>query len=81
MSFLNKYHNYELHPEIKIEGFETSAWEGKEKIVQELKNRIAELSKQNQKIVVCLDCYPGVEKEELLQLAKILNPIRIFEME
>ncbi len=48
MSFLNKYHNYELHPEIKIEGFETSAWEGKEKIVQELKNRIAELSKQNQ---------------------------------
>lgn len=81
MSFLNKYHNYELHPEIKIEGFETSAWEGKEKIVQELKNRIAELSKQNQKIVVCLDCYPGVEKEELLQLAKALNPIRIFEME
>lgn len=81
MSRFSQYGNYDLYPETKIEGFDTSAWEGKETIVSELKQKIQLLLKEKQRIIVCFDCYPGVDKEEILSLAKQCNPVKIFDTE
>lgn len=81
MNGLGKYHNYELHPVKRINGFDDQAWEGAEAIGQILQERVDAVLKEKNKAVVCFDLYPGVRKEEVLRLGNALNPVRIFDME
>ena len=87
MEILNRYHNYELHPETDVKGCDDSAWDGTAAVVSELRCRIREMQEERRKsgcgnrIVVSFDCYPGVDKEEILSLAAQLDPTRVFDME
>lgn len=64
------YGNYDLHPCKKIEGFDGQAFKGQEAIVKELTGR----SRQEKQVLVC-DCYPGVNKEEVLSWFQDLSPV------
>ena len=81
MKNLNRYHNYELHPFKTIKGFDTQAWEGTDRIKEELEQKVNEILNEKGRAVLCLDFYPGVDKTELFALAESLNPVRIFDME
>ena len=81
MKGLGKYHNYELHPVKRIDGFDEQAWEGAEAIGQILRERVLAALEEKKKAVVCFDMYPGVNKEEIRNLAKMLKPLHIFDME
>ena len=81
MDIKSKYGNYELHPQIKIDGFDTKAWAGAEAIVKELKGKIEELRQRKKQVIVSFDCYPGVWKEEILSIARQLEPVKIFDTE
>lgn len=81
MKGLGKYHNYELHPVKRIDGFDEQAWEGAEAIGQILRERVLAVLEEKKKAVVCFDMYPGVNKEEIRNLAKMLKPLHIFDME
>lgn len=81
MKGLGKYHNYELHPVKRIAGFDDQAWEGAEAIGQILRERVLTVLEEKKKAVVCFDMYPGVNKEEIRNLAKALKPVHIFDME
>ena len=80
MKGLGKYHNYELHPLKRIDGFDEQAWEGAEAIGQILRERVLAVLEEKKKAVVCFDMYPGVNKEEIRNLAKMLKPLHIFDM-
>lgn len=54
------YGNYDLHPCKKIEGFDGQAFAGTDAIVQELTKDAGK-----KRVLVC-DCYPGVDKKEVL---------------
>lgn len=81
MKGLGKYHNYELHPVKRIDGFDDQAWEGAETIGQVLGERVLAVLEEKKKAVVCFDMYPGVYKEEIRNLSKMLKPVHIFDME
>lgn len=81
MNIRAKYHNYELHPIKQLEGFDEQAWEGVYSVGQTLSERVNTVLYTREKAVICFDMYPGVKKEEILALAKILNPVHIFDME
>ncbi len=87
MEILNRYHNYELHPETDVKGCDDSAWDGIAAVVSELRHRIREMQEERRnsgcgnRIVVSFDCYPGVDEEEILSLAAQLEPARVFDME
>lgn len=81
MNILGKYKNYELHPTVEINGMEDQIWDGKEKASEELQRKVKADLKDGQKVVVCMDMYPGVDKEEILALGKTLAPVRIFDMD
>ena len=76
-----KYHNYELHPVKRMEGFDKQAWEGAGAIGKILQERVSGILQQKNKAVVCFDMYPGVRKEEILCLAETLRPVQIWDME
>lgn len=81
MSRMNQYHNYDLHPVTEVAGYEDQVWAGKEQAAEELKRKVTELANAKGRVIVCMDLYPGVDKEEIIQLGKALNPVRIFDME
>ncbi|MBD5456423.1 MAG: mannose-6-phosphate isomerase [Lachnospiraceae bacterium] len=81
MKGLGKYHNYDLHPIKRIEGFDDQAWEGTEAIGQILLERVRSVLHRQKKAVVCFDMYPGVKKEEILSLGEALYPVCVFDME
>ncbi|RKI79098.1 mannose-6-phosphate isomerase [bacterium 0.1xD8-71] len=81
MNGLRKYHNYELHPVKRIDGFENQAWEGAEAIGRILQERVLGVCRKKKKALVCFDMYPGVQKEEIMTLAEALKPVHIFDME
>ena len=54
------YGNYDLHPCKKIEGFDGQGFDGTDAIVRELTKDVGK-----KRVIVC-DCYPGVDKEEVL---------------
>lgn len=80
-NILCKYNNYELHPAMAVPGYETQAWEGTQAVRKELERKVTERMKPGGKVVLCLDFYPGVDKEELMGLAHSLNPVKILDME
>lgn len=76
-----KYHNYELHPVKRMEGFDKQAWEGAGAIGKILQERVSGILQQKNKAVVCFDMYPGVRKEDILCLVDTLHPVQILDME
>ncbi|MEG0722482.1 MAG: hypothetical protein RR446_12155 [Lachnospiraceae bacterium] len=70
----NVYSNYDLQPYTEINGYEDQAFDGYDQIVEELLKSI----NGKKRILVC-DCYPGVDKEEVLEHFKNLNPVLIID--
>lgn len=81
MNMLNKDINYELHPTKLISGYDEQAWGGAECLRGELARKSKELLQTRRKVIICLDLYPGVDKEEIYTLITSLNPVRIYDME
>lgn len=77
MIFKNKYNNYELHPYTEIKGYNDHAWEDYDSVISKLKQNIGE----KESAVVCFDLYPGVNKEEIIALARKLKPDILIDME
>lgn len=66
-----KHINYDKFPEVRIKGFDDHAWRGWSAVQQAVAARLSE----QQKIVLVIDCYPGVRLDELeQQLVHWLNP-------
>ena len=81
MNIQKKYGNYELHPKMKIDGYEKEIWDEKTEIIEELKRAVREKRKKQKKCILAFDLYPGVRKEEIFQLAEALQPDCIFDTE
>ncbi len=47
MNLKKKYGNYELHPQMKITGYENEIWDEKKEIIEELKRAVQEKQKEN----------------------------------
>lgn len=81
MDLFGRYHNYELHPVKGIAGFENEAWEGADQVSAQLSGEIQRILKDKKRAIVCLDFYPGVDREEILKITGSLQPDRVFDME
>ena len=81
MNIQKKYGNYELHPKMKIDGYEKEIWDEKTEIIEELKRAVREKRKKQKKCILAFDLYPGVRKEEIFRLAEALQPDCIFDTE
>lgn len=81
MNILCKYDNYDLHPRIAVPGYEGQAWEGTGAVREELERKVGEMMGSGKNVILCLDSYPGVDQQELMALARSLNPIKILDME
>ena len=81
MNLKKKYGNYELHPQMKITGYENEIWDEKKEIIEELKRAVQEKQKEKKTCILSFDLYPGVRKEEIMELANALQPDRIFDIE
>lgn len=66
--------NYDKFPENKILGYDKSALEGYENILDKIKY---DISKESKSIIV-IDCYPGVNEVEVLNAFNKLNPVLIL---
>lgn len=67
----NKYNNYDKYPTKEIKGFNNKVWSGYEDILEEVKLK----ANNTKKCVVVVDCYIGVDLDEVhAQLSK-LNPV------
>lgn len=65
--------NYDNAPHIKINGYDSDAWQGYKDIEKKLRRVV-----ENIKVVV-VDCYLGIDDSEVLNnLIKILKPSQIF---
>ena len=60
MSYLNRKSNYDKYPVTKIEGYEGAGIVGYEDIVKNIRQKMTNNS------VIVVDCYPGVNDEEVL---------------
>lgn len=75
---MNRQANYDKSPFIEIRGLQNCVWEGYPSILQEIHQRI--LSFPKEKIVIALDCYPGVFEDEILsEFMDGLNPDFVFQ--
>ena len=74
MNLKRKYGNYELHPKMKITGYENEIWDEKKEIIEELKRAVQEKQKEKKTCILSFDLYPGVRKEEMMELANALQP-------
>lgn len=74
------YKNYDKKPFVKVEGMDNSAFSGYKKIIAEVKTKIAALAKTkaNTKTIVAIDCYHGVNEQEILTAFNELNPVIII---
>ncbi|WP_314138825.1 mannose-6-phosphate isomerase [Buttiauxella noackiae] len=63
--------SYDKYPEVSVSGFDHHAWQGWPAIQQAVSKQLA----RSGKTVLVIDCYPGVQLEELhAQLIAQLNP-------
>jgi mannose-6-phosphate isomerase class I len=70
------YNNYDLSPFKMIDGFDDQAFEGYESILSEIRRL-----ESSGKHVFVFDLYPGVDKEELMNQLKQLNPTLLIDAE
>ncbi|WMJ23899.1 class I mannose-6-phosphate isomerase [Paludicola sp. MB14-C6] len=71
------YSNYDKKPFVRVNGFQNHAFAG-QRIIDELKRKVDSFSKD--KVVLALDCYHGVNQQELLELLKQLKPISMISI-
>jgi mannose-6-phosphate isomerase class I len=72
--------NYDKSPYVEIKGYENSAWRGYEAITSELNRKVREFNKD--KVVIAVECYPGVKEEEVLTaLKQSIKPDLIIKSE
>lgn len=72
MKYAVKESNYERYPEIVVDDLGSEAFSGYQEIADEIKNSIRRLDKE--KIVLCIECYPGVRYEEILK--NLIEPLK-----
>ena len=58
MNLKKKYGNYELHPQMKITGYENEIWDEKKEIIEELKRAVQEKQKEKKTCILSFDLYP-----------------------
>ncbi len=71
MKYLNGKSNYDKTPFIKLQGFSDHTWQGWSAIWNTIK---AGFEKDNNSGILTIDCYPGVDMEELEQQIKSQFP-------
>lgn len=64
---------YEKNPVITVSGFEREVFEGYDRIVEELKQRVTK-----RPFVMVVDCYPGVNDHEVLEALSRLGADRLI---
>ena len=67
----NKYNNYDKYPTKHIKGYKDQSFKGYENILEAVKLKCSD----NKKSVVVIDCYMGVDLEEIYNAFSKLNPI------
>ncbi len=67
----NKYNNYDKYPTKHIKGYKDQSFKGYENILEAVKLKCSD----NKKQVVVVDCYMGVDLEEIYNAFSKLNPI------
>ena len=75
--YLNRAPNYDKEPTIQIKGHSDGAWQGYQVIVNEIKRKITKLNKE--KVIVTIETYPGVRKEEVLGAFQGLKPVWVVD--
>lgn len=68
--------NYDKFPEIKIKGFDSQAFNGKESIKKELS-----VYKDKESFCLTVECYPGVDDEVLDMIQEVYAPDIIIKSE
>lgn len=63
MNYINHSSGYNKYPEINVKGFDNEAWSGYVEVVKEIREKIDGLNRD--KIILCIECYPGVRYSEL----------------
>lgn len=71
---IDRKFQYEKYPEIKITGFEREVFDGYGEIIEELNSKIRKTP-----FVLVVDCYPGVDDEEVLEALSLLKPDRLVQ--
>ncbi|MGL1891441.1 MAG: class I mannose-6-phosphate isomerase [Spirochaetaceae bacterium] len=70
--------NYDLYPEVKIEGFQYETEVGYKNISLGIKNKVSTIDKKI--ITIVVETYPGVNEEEILiNVTKYLNPSLVIK--
>ena len=64
MNLKKKYGNYELHPQMKITGYENEIWDEKKEIIEELNGRFRKNSKKRKPVFFPLICTRVYEKKK-----------------
>lgn len=74
MKYLKKESNFNKYPTTRISGFDEQAFAGYDAILEEVSKKCS-----NAKNIVTVDCYVGVDQEEILDaFTKKLNPALII---
>ncbi|WP_312626074.1 class I mannose-6-phosphate isomerase [Scandinavium sp.] len=68
---------YDKFPEVPVQGFDSQAWQGWRDIIATLKTRLT----QKPKIVLVIDCYPGVRLAEIEREMTSLDPALLLNAE
>ncbi|MDF2540509.1 MAG: mannose-6-phosphate isomerase [Herbinix sp.] len=76
MNKYTTYHNYDLNPHKEIKGAGSPAYKGYESILKEISQLI-----QSKKRLFVFDFYPGVDKQEVLEHLKSLQPELLIDIE
>lgn len=72
--------NYDKYPEVKVTGFDQSAWQGWGALTQRLKEALATLDAKRPVLVI--DCYHGVDLGQLKAwIIRTLCPVHLVEVE
>lgn len=76
MSYLNRKANYDKYPHTEVKGYENAGIAGYDAIINVIKGQLKE------KKVVVVDCYPGVNDEEVLSAFENgLQPTAVIKSE
>ena len=75
--YLDRVSNYDKEPTIKITESSDESWTGYAAIIDEIKAKCAHLNKD--KLIVTVETYPGVRKEELVRAFQALSPVLLVD--
>lgn len=72
MSYLQKLGlgqaNYDKFPYVEVEGYEAACWQGWSSVCERLKEAI--LERDGERVIVAVECYSGVQDDELIPALK-----------